>query len=54
MARKQKVGLERSATRKSLLDAAEALMAEEGYAAVTSRRLAARAEITKAVAAYKG
>lgn len=52
MARKQKVGLERSATRKVLLDAAEALMAEEGYAAVTSRRLAARAGIAPPLVHY--
>lgn len=52
MARKQKVGLESSATRKALLDAAEILMAEEGYAAVTSRRLAAKAGIAPPLVHY--
>lgn len=52
MARKQKVGLESSATRKALLDAAEILMAEEGYAAVTSRKLAAKAGIAPPLVHY--
>jgi AcrR family transcriptional regulator len=52
MARKQKVGLESSATRKALLDAAEVLMAEEGYAAVTSRKLAAKAGIAPPLVHY--
>lgn len=43
MTRRQKVGLENSATRVALLDAAELLMREEGYAAVTSRRIGAKA-----------
>lgn len=45
MARKQKIGLENSSTRALLLDTAETMMREEGYAAVTSRRLGARAGV---------
>jgi AcrR family transcriptional regulator len=52
MARKQKIGLESSATRALLLDAAEALMREEGYAAVTSRRLGARAGVRPQLVHY--
>jgi AcrR family transcriptional regulator len=52
MARKQKIGLESSATRTLLLDAAEAMMREEGYAAVTSRRLGARAEVRPQLVHY--
>ncbi|MGH9091469.1 MAG: TetR/AcrR family transcriptional regulator [Acidimicrobiales bacterium] len=39
----RRIGTEGSATRATLLDAALLLMVEEGYAAVTSRRVAARA-----------
>lgn len=45
MPRKQKIGLETSETRTLLLDAAEELMREEGYAAVTSRRLGHKAGV---------
>ena len=41
-----------SATREALLDAAEALMLDEGYAAVTTRRLAARAGSDAALVYY--
>jgi AcrR family transcriptional regulator len=41
-----------SATRTALLDAAEALMLEEGYAAVTSRRIASRAGLPNAIHYY--
>lgn len=43
--RKRKVGLESSETRMRLLNAAEQLMCEEGYAAVTTRRLAKHAGV---------
>lgn len=39
----RRIGAEDSATRAALLDAAQALMVERGYAAVTSRKVAARA-----------
>lgn len=52
MARKQMVGLDRSATRKALLDAAEIMMVEEGYAAVTSRRLGTRAGVKPQLVHY--
>jgi AcrR family transcriptional regulator len=41
-----------SATRTALLDAAEALMIEEGYAAVTSRRIASKAGLPNAIHYY--
>jgi AcrR family transcriptional regulator len=41
-----------SASRTALLDAAEALMLEEGYAAVTTRRVAAQAGVNSALVAY--
>ena len=41
-----------SATRTALLDAAEALMREKGYAAVTSRGIAKRAELPNAIHYY--
>jgi AcrR family transcriptional regulator len=41
-----------SSTRTALLDAAEALMLEEGYAAVSSRRVAERAGATAALVYY--
>lgn len=52
MARKQMVGLDRSATRKALLDAAEIMMVEEGYAAVTSRRLGNKAGVKPQLVHY--
>jgi AcrR family transcriptional regulator len=48
----QKVGVEDSETRGRLLDAAEQLMREEGYAAVTSRRLGARAGVNPQLVHY--
>jgi AcrR family transcriptional regulator len=42
---KRKSPLESSATREALIDAAEELMRAEGYAAVTSRRIGARAGV---------
>ncbi len=50
--RKQKVGREDSATRSALLDAAEQMMREEGYAAVTSRRVAAKALVRAQLVHY--
>jgi AcrR family transcriptional regulator len=41
-----------SVTRTALLDAAEALMLEEGYAAVTSRKIAHRAGLPNAIHYY--
>jgi AcrR family transcriptional regulator len=41
-----------SSTRDAILDAAEALMLDEGYAAVTSRRVAAKAGIDAALVYY--
>lgn len=52
MARKQKVGLERSATRALLLEAAEQLMLEEGYMAVTSRRVGTKAGVRPQLVHY--
>jgi AcrR family transcriptional regulator len=52
MTRRQKLGQETSATRTALLDAAEALMQEEGYAAVTSRRLGAKAGVKPQLVHY--
>jgi AcrR family transcriptional regulator len=52
MTRRQRVGLENSATRAALLDAAELLMQEEGYAAVTSRRLGLRAGVKPQLVHY--
>jgi AcrR family transcriptional regulator len=48
----RRIGAEDSKTRARLLDAAELLMAEEGYAAVTSRRLAARAGLKPQLVHY--
>lgn len=45
MTREKRIGQESSATRAALLDAAEQLMQEEGYAAVTTRRLGAKAGV---------
>src|SRR5262245_59714606 len=41
-----------ASTRDALLDAAQALMLEDGYAAVTSRRVAAKAGIDAALVYY--
>jgi AcrR family transcriptional regulator len=51
MPRRRKSG-DDSATRTALLDAAEALMLEEGYAAVSSRRIASRAGVPNAIHYY--
>jgi AcrR family transcriptional regulator len=48
----RRIGSEDSATRTALLDAAEQLMREEGYAAVTSRRVAARAGLKPQLVHY--
>lgn len=52
MASMRRIGSEDSKTRSALLDAAQALMLEEGYAAVTSRRLAARAGLKPQLVHY--
>jgi AcrR family transcriptional regulator len=48
----RRIGAEDSKTRAQLLDAAEALLREEGYAAVTSRRVAARAGLKPQLVHY--
>jgi AcrR family transcriptional regulator len=48
----RRIGTETSKTRALLLDAAEKLMLEEGYAAVTSRRVAARAGLKPQLVHY--
>jgi AcrR family transcriptional regulator len=48
----RRIGAERSATRTALLDAAQQLMLEEGYAAVTSRRVASRAGLKPQLVHY--
>src|SRR6478752_9671232 len=48
----RRLGTEDSKTRGQLLDAAEALMVEEGYAAVTSRRVAAKAGLKPQLVHY--
>ena len=48
----RRIGDESSRTRAALLDAAEALMREEGYAAVTSRKVANRAGLTPQLVHY--
>lgn len=48
----RRIGAEDSATRAALLDAAARLMLEEGYAAVTSRRVAARAGLKPQLVYY--
>lgn len=48
----RRIGAEDSATRAALLDAAQALMMEEGYAAVTSRKVAARAGLKPPLVHY--
>ena len=52
MATARRVGKETSATRQTLLDAVEHLMLEEGYAAVSYRAVAARAEVTSGLVQY--
>jgi AcrR family transcriptional regulator len=48
----RRIGSEDSATRAALLDAARQLMLEEGYAAVSSRRVAARAGLKPQLVHY--
>jgi AcrR family transcriptional regulator len=48
----RRIGTETSKTRSVLLDATERLMLEEGYAAVTSRRVAARAGLKPQLVHY--
>ncbi|MET0389504.1 MAG: helix-turn-helix domain-containing protein [Polyangiales bacterium] len=48
----RRMGAEDSVVRSELLDAAEALMLDEGYAAVTSRRLAAKAGVKQPLVYY--
>ena len=48
----RRIGSEDSKTRAQLLDAAERLMREEGYAAVTSRRVAAEAGLKPQLVHY--
>jgi AcrR family transcriptional regulator len=48
----RRIGAEDSKTRAQLLDAAEKLLLEEGYAAVTSRRVAARAGLKPQLVHY--
>ncbi len=52
MASERRIGAEDSKSRAALLDAAGALMAEEGYASVTSRRVAARAGLKPQLVHY--
>jgi len=52
MASTRRIGSEDSKTRSALLDAAQELMLEEGYAAVTSRRVAARADLKPQLVHY--
>jgi len=48
----RRIGAEDSKTRAQLLDAAELLLLEEGYAAVTSRRVAAKAGLKPQLVHY--
>jgi AcrR family transcriptional regulator len=48
----RRIGAETSETRAALIDAAERIMLEEGYAAVTSRRIAARAGLKPQLVHY--
>jgi TetR/AcrR family transcriptional regulator len=52
MANTRRLGAEDSATRLALLDAARSLLLEEGYAAVTSRKVAARAGLKPQLVHY--
>ena len=52
MTSSRRLGAEDSATRTALLDAAIALMLEEGYASVTSRKVAARAGLKPQLVHY--
>ena len=48
----RRIGAETSGTRVRLLEAAERIMLEEGYASVTSRRVAARAGLKPQLVHY--
>ena len=48
----RRIGAEDSSTRAALLDAAQQLMLDEGYAAVTSRRVAAQAGLKPQLVHY--
>jgi TetR/AcrR family transcriptional repressor of nem operon len=52
MATRRRVGNDTSITRSQLLDCAQALMIESGYAAVTYRKVAARAGVTGGLVQY--
>jgi AcrR family transcriptional regulator len=52
MASTRRIGAESSTTRTALLDAAEQLMLEQGYAAVTSRRVASAAGLKPQLVHY--
>jgi AcrR family transcriptional regulator len=52
MASNRRMGPKNAATRSNLMDAAEAVMREEGYAAVTSRRVAERAGLNQQTVYY--
>ena len=52
MATSRRIGAESSETRAALLDAAERLMLEQGYAAVTSRRVASAAGLKPQLVHY--
>jgi AcrR family transcriptional regulator len=52
MSATRRIGAEDSATRTALLDAAQQLMLEAGYAAVTSRRVAAKAGLKPQLVHY--
>ena len=52
LASPRRIGAEDSKTRAQLLDAAEQLLLEEGYAAVTSRRVAAKAGLKPQLVHY--
>ncbi len=48
----RRVGTQRSATRTTILDATQSLMVEEGYAAVSARRVATHAGLKPALVQY--
>jgi AcrR family transcriptional regulator len=52
MASNRRMGPQTAATRTALMDATEAVMREEGYAAVTSRRVAERAGLNQQTVYY--
>lgn len=52
MTTKRRIGTEQSATRGLILDATEKLMLEEGYAAVSTRRVAAEAGLKPSLVHY--